>query len=316
MDHQRRPTVLIVTGTLLIGGLLMAASAAPPLAEMRWTSEAADAIGQMTRRPGECLNHPGGQGAALSVEIGRAAFRSPLILGGAAARAGLACDSCHRDGRDNRAFHFPGLSGASGTADVTSFRFSPRRGDLRDDPRLIPDLSGPKGQLKVAQTPDSGDLERFITGLVVEEFDGSPPPGRVIRGLADYVRALDPGACPGAEVVLTPAMILNDADRAVAAARQAVTLGDVPTALVMIGSARAALGRLDERYGALPASRQALGEADQQLRAAAEALRVGGPDGEARLASWRATEPQLRARLDQDAAQSLFNPAVLTAAVQ
>ena len=316
MDHQRHPTVLIFAGTLLIGGLLMAASAAPPLAEMRWTSRAADAIGQMTRRPGECLNQPGDQGTALSVEIGRAAFRSPLILGGAAARAGLACDSCHRDGHDNRAFHFPGLSGAPGTADVTSFRFSPRRGDLRDDPRPIPDLSGPKVQLKVDQTPDSGDLERFITGLVVEELDGPPPPDRVIRGLADYVRALDPAVCPGAEAVLTPAMILSDADRAVAAASQAITHGDVPTALVMIGSARAALGRLDERYAALPASRQALSDADQQLHGTSEALRAGGPDGEARLANWRATAPQLRARLNQDAARSLFNPAVLTAAVQ
>ena len=72
-----------------------------------------------------------------------------------------------------------------GTADVTSFRFSPRRGDLQDNPRPIPDLSGPKSGLKVAQTSESGDLERFITGLVVEEFDGPQPPDRVIRGLAD-----------------------------------------------------------------------------------------------------------------------------------
>jgi hypothetical protein len=316
MDRERRPTVLTVAATLLCGGLLAAASSALPLREMRWTSSAADGIRQMARRPGECLTRPRDPDAAMSLEIGRAAFRSPLILGGAAARAGLSCDSCHRDGRDNKDFHFPGLSGAPGTADVTSYRLSRLRGDLRDDPRPIPDLSGPKTRLKIAQTPESGELERFITGLVVEEFDGPQPPDRVIRGLADYVRALDPAACPGADAANTPAGVLDDADRAVAAAGRALMLGDAPTALIMIGSARTALGRLDERYAALPASRKLLRAADQQLLDAAEAVRAGGPDGAARLARWRATEPGLRMRLNRDSGRSLFNPAVLAAEVQ
>jgi hypothetical protein len=316
MDRHRRPTVLIVTATLLCGGLLMAASAAPPLRELRWTSHAADGVRQMTRRPGECLVRPSEQDGPLSLEIGRAAFRSPLVLGGAAARAGLSCDSCHRDGRGNSEFQFPGLSGGPGMADVTSFRFSPHRGDLLDDPRPIPDLSGPKAQLKIAQSPQSGDLERFITGLVVEEFDGQPLPDRVIRGLADYVRALDPAACPGKDALITAGDVLDDADRAVTAASRALALKDTPTALVMIGSARSALGRLDERYTALPVSRQALSEADRQLQGASEAVRTGGPDGAARLASWQAEEPRLRARLQRDEGRSLFNPAVLSAAVQ
>jgi hypothetical protein len=316
MDRHRRPTLLIVAATLLCGAALMAASDAPPLRELRWTSAAADGIRHLTRRPGECLRPSIDQDAALSLEIGRAAFRSPLVLGGAAARAGLSCDSCHRDGRGNDAFHFPGLSGTPGTADVTSFRFSPRRGDLRDDPRPIPDLSGLKALMKVAQTPDNSDLEWFITGLVVEEFDGPPPSDRVIRGLADYVRALDPTACPGADSVITAGGVLDDADRAVAAAGRALALKDAPTALVMIGSARSALGRLDERYAALPDSRQALRAADQQLLAALDAVRAGGPDGDARLAGWLAQAPGLRARLKRDESRSLFNPAVLAAALQ
>lgn len=316
MDRRRRPTVLIVSATLLCGGLLMAASAAPPLRELRWTSRAADAVLQMTRRPGECLVRPSDQDAALSLEIGRAAFRSPLLLGGAAARAGLSCNSCHRDGRDNSAFQFPGLSSAPGTADVTSFRFSSHRGNLLDDPRPIPNLSGPKAQLKIAQSPQSGDLERFIKGLVIEEFDAQPSPDRVIRGLADYMRGLDPSACPGEDMLITAGSVLDDADRAVAAARRALALEDAPTALVMIGSARSALGRLDERYTALPVSRQALSEADRQLQSASEAVRNGGPDGAARLASWHAQEPRLRARLKRDEARSLFNLTVLSAAVQ
>jgi hypothetical protein len=316
MDRHRHPTVLIITATLFCSGLLMAASAAPPLRELRWTSSDIDRVRQMTRSPGECLIDPRKQANALSLEIGRAAFRSPLVLGGAAARAGLSCNSCHRDGRGNSAFQFPGLSGSPGTADVTSFRFSQHRGDLVDDPRPIPDLSAPKAFLKIAQSRQSGDLERFITGLVVEEFDGHPSPDRVIRGLADYVRALDRAGCPKEDVPITATSVLDDADRAVAAARRALSLEDVPTALVMIGSARSALGRLDERYAALPVSRQALGEADRQLQEASEAVRHGGPDGAAQLANWHAQEPRLRARLKREEGQSFFNPAVLTAAVQ
>nr|QQZ49991.1 hypothetical protein JKL49_25640 [Phenylobacterium glaciei] len=70
--------------------------------------------------------------------------------GGQAARAGVACETCHRSGRSNPDFLFPGVSGPPGSADVTSSLFSSHRGDGIDDPVPIPDLSGPRAGLKVA----------------------------------------------------------------------------------------------------------------------------------------------------------------------
>ena len=40
----------------------------------------------------------------------RLAFRSPSVLGGAAGKLGLACDTCHPNGGINRDFFVPGLS--------------------------------------------------------------------------------------------------------------------------------------------------------------------------------------------------------------
>ena len=97
---------------------------------------------------------------------------------------------CHRDGRTNPDFQFPGVSGAAGTADVTDSLFSSHRGDGLDNPKPIPDLSAPKEKLKIDQAPLSRALETFIHGLVTQEFDGPEPTPAVLEGLADYVRAL------------------------------------------------------------------------------------------------------------------------------
>ena len=133
---------------------------------MRWVPADADPQRAFATAPAECLRPPRERAAALSVEVGRAAFGTPVLLGGQAARAGLSCESCHRAGRGNPDFQFPGASGAPGTADVTLSLFSSHRGNGVHDPKAIPDLSGPRDRLKVAP----GDLPKFIRGLIVEEF--------------------------------------------------------------------------------------------------------------------------------------------------
>lgn len=179
-----------------LAGLAWGQSAFKGLRAERWIAASSDPVMVLSREPTECLTWPTEPDKRLSVAIGRAAFRDPLLLGGQAARSGVSCESCHRAGRDNPDFHFPGVSGAPGTADVTSSLFSSHRGDGQDNPKVIPDLSVEKSRLKVAQDRASGDLEHFISGLVTQEFDGRQPPAAVLAGLADYVRALDPKACP------------------------------------------------------------------------------------------------------------------------
>ena len=82
---------------------------------MRWLAPGTDAGQLLTRAPSECLAVPADAENAYEVELGRAAFRTPLILGGQAARAGIACETCHRSGRTNPDFDFPGVSGAPGS---------------------------------------------------------------------------------------------------------------------------------------------------------------------------------------------------------
>lgn len=266
-------------------------------------------------QPPECLKPQASQ--ALQVAIGRAAFRSPLILGGQAARAGISCETCHRNGRTNPDFLFPGVSGAAGTADVTSSIFSSHRGNGVDDPRPIPDLGGPKAALKIDQSPDARALEPFIHGLITQEFDGPEPPPAVLEGLAAYVRALDPAACPTGDTPtpLTSASYLADAAMAERTAEFSLYRKDPATALVLLDAARSRLGLLAERYDRSPKLTRRLARSSTDMAAAADRLRAGDiPAAQRILTRWQDDWPQLLLDLKADEPNSLFAPARLSAA--
>lgn len=301
MDRRWRRAALICTLALAVP-----ASAQPPLRAERWLAAGADPR-VLTRIPAECRIKPASADEALSVEIGRAAFRSPTLLGGQAARAGLACDSCHRNGRTNPDFHFPGVSGAPGTADVTSSLFSSHRGDDLFNPKPIPDLGGPKDRLKVAQDGDA--LHTFIHGLITEEFDGHEPPARVLDGLVAYVRSLQ--ACDAVSRPLHASDYASDAVRAVDAAQGALAKGDTATARVLIAAARARLGLIAERYpqGRFPSISAQLLKADGQLQDARDAATAA--ETVQRLAAWRRDAAHWRRAVERAEPRSLFNPARL-----
>ena len=320
MDRARRRSrlLIVLAGLALALGAARADTPAPDLRALRWIAPGADAVRILTRRPVECLPGPTGRADPWRVEVGRAAFRSPLLLGGQAARAGVACETCHRNGRTNPDFAFPGLSGAPGTADVTSFVFSTHRGDHVDDPRPIPDLGGPKTSLKISQAPDSPALKTFIRGLVTEEFDGVEPPLAVLDGLAAYVRALSPAACgPGGWEAVTAQGAIFDTLRAVAAAQGAMRRGDGATAIVMIQAARAQLGDLAERYagGALAGERQSLVRASIALGAIADEARRGEPEASESLAVWLNDAHAWRGAVLRTQSLSLYDPGRLALAL-
>jgi hypothetical protein len=294
----------------LAGGLVLAAEP-KPIAALNWIDPAADPVEVLAYEPTECLRKPVDPLMAQSVEIGRAAFRTPLLLGGQAARAGLSCESCHRAGRGNPHFQFPGASGAPGTADVTLSLFSSRRGNGVFDPVAIPDLSGPRLHLKVA--PDA--LPAFIRGLVVEEFDGAEPSPAVLKGLVAYVRSLDPVACPSApNRPVTAAAWLEDARRAAAAARSALAAGDRPTALLLLSAARSQLGLIDERFEGVPDVQTELRTGARALADLQTSIRRGDPGATAGIATWADGTAPLAARLAAEEPRSLFSPDRLAAA--
>jgi hypothetical protein len=267
-----------------------------PVREARWL--APDKVFEgLSREPAECFIRPADAAERRRAGIGRVAFRTPLLLGGQAARAGLSCAACHRNGRGNPDFLFPGLSGRPGTADVTASLMSSHRGDGRFNPKPIPDLAGPRRALKVSQDPSRRTLEAFIRGLVVEEFDGPEPSSQVLDGLAAYVRALRPDAC-------------GRRDHKVGLASRLALVGESAelsgteageTRRLLLAAARSQLGAIDERF-AVPggeSAREVLREADRELRK----LRSGEVD----MRTWRRRWPGWRDRLLRLEPASLFD---------
>jgi len=305
MDRtQRRARLLIASLALLLVGSAEADQV--PIRDARWL-QTRDLAADLTRQPAECLALPSDPVMRRSVEIGRIAFRAPLLLGGQAARVGMSCSTCHRNGRTNPDFHFPGLSGAPGTADVTSSIMSEHRGDGIFNPVPIPDLGGDPKKLKQKGTPN---LKTFIHGLITQEFNGHEPPSRVLEGLTAYVNQISPAACGGrvsAPVALNA--MLEDVDAAVGLAQETLTSGDEPTTRLMLGAARSTLGSIDERFQ-VPgdeASRDILRQADAELQAVENA---DAPTA-ATFDSWRRDWPAREQWLRLAAPRSLYSEAVL-----
>ncbi len=209
-----------------------------PLREARWITPEAQ-LEQLTTYVPPCSGITTGNPL-----YGAIAFNDPLLLGGQAARAGISCASCHRGGRGNTAFIFPGISGAPGTADVTSSVFSHHRGDFIVNPVAIPDLTFDRP--KISRT-EPGVLEAFIKGQIVEEFDGAKPPPKLVSSMATFIRGLDPTKCEPVET-LRVEFDLGAYALAVGASRIAMAEGDRDTALAMLRAARSRLGSIAERY--------------------------------------------------------------------
>jgi hypothetical protein len=257
---DRRRAFAAFCGLILLGAA--GRSILPP--EANWIA-AERRQAALLAEPVECVSMPAGPDARRSVLAGRVAFRTPVLLGGQAARVGLSCASCHRNGRGNADFSFGGLSGAPGTADVTSSLMSRVRGDGNFNPVRIPDLAFDPP--KKDRDPAKPVLRAFIRGLIVDEFDGREPPPAVLDGLTAYVRALGPRQCvAGATVPLDANRELADAASAVDAALTFAASGDSPTARLMLSGARAALGRVDSRYVGLPREQKRLARLDDGLR--------------------------------------------------
>jgi hypothetical protein len=307
-----RLLLLILAAVLASAGIAQSITALhrPPISAAQWIAPQ-DRFVMLSSRPRECVRPPATAEGRMLFEIGRAAFRAPLLLGGQAARGGLSCASCHSNGRRNQGFQFPGLSGDPGTADVTSSIMSSHRGNGVFDPKPIPDLAHP---VKISRDPGSGALEHFIHGLIVEEFDGPEPSPQTLHAVANYVRALEGNACPLSDrEPVTLAQSVDDSRRAVAAAAAAWSVGDYAAARLMVAAARSTLGLINERFAspALAADRQELGDADLELLAIEQAMDRKQPDIPLRLAAWRAAIPGWSRPLLRDERRSLFNPAEL-----
>lgn len=303
MDRRLRPLRLVFAAAALV----FLAGAAPSqiiLREQAWTAPGNQARAMIVT-PGECT-----VARTADTEIGRALFRSPNLLGGAAARAGLSCNACHSNGRVNAHFLLPELTNRAGAADVTSEWSSHVRGDGVMNPVDIPDLVdvGSREGLGHARDPS---LEHFVRGVIVEEFQGEALTDQALAGVVAYLRASVMGAC-AAESAVTLAGAAEDVRRALTAAESA----DAPTARLLLLAAQDGVGRIVER---LPANRFSRDRARfERLSRDLGALRR--EDVHARLAeaapAWRARFNAAVARVARKENRTYFNEATLRAALE
>lgn len=279
-----------------------------PLREAEWLAVGSDRVAALTTAPAECFRPPSDRTRGDAAEAGRIAFRSPLLLGGPAAKSGLSCHACHINGHSNPDFFIEGLSGAPGTVDVTSSRFSKTRGDGVFNPLIIPSL------IDRSRTHKAGEPARgtFVHGVIVDEFQGWEPAPAVFDALLAYVSALDPGACREPRVV---AIGLSDdlalIRRGAAALTGTLDRGDLALADFLLVSLRSLLGQVHERFDlpGLDPPRSILIELSRDLGA----LREPAPT-RAGLATWCEQLEQATVRLLSFESRSLYNPEVLRAA--
>jgi hypothetical protein len=281
------------------------------LRALRWFAPGADRVAVLTTQPAPCEAKSPDVSVEINRALGQIAFESPALLGGAAARIGLSCSSCHLNGRGNSSFLVEGVSGAPGTADVTSSLFSKVRGNGAFDPVPIPDLALRDGrQIKDRSSPE---FRAKVHGLVVEEFDGTEPPAAVFEDLLAYLDSLGPANCAASSPMAAELTWRDDYGAAGLAAEEGETNSSPEVALFYLRAARERLERLNERYAAaeLAPVRSELLKMSRMLAAQADAVRTGLRPPPILGSFWTV----LGVKLKDGEARSLYNPDVLRAAL-
>jgi len=322
LDRQRRH--LIALGAALgVFAVSAAAQELPILREVGWLSEKGrfaalatepvldrEALAATAYASSFAREYGSKEQLRVDLQIGEFLFKSPLVLGGQAAKAGISCHSCHVNGRDNPFFQFPAISGEPGTADTTHNFFSETLGNDTFDPVPIPDLTQPG---KVSHDLSSRDLERFIERIVVDEFGGSVSEEAVIRPLSTFVRALQVSGLGEDRSLAVRSMARDLADVeamvGLAAAQSASDAEAVPR--LLLAGARNRLFVVYERLisGKHDTEREWLIEQSRSLGSAQGLLRQGKPVAP-KLEQWQMdfkNGPDFAAI----APESLYNPGVL-----
>ena len=125
------------------------------------------------------------------INLGDIAFSSPLILGGAARRAGISCNTCHINGTTNPRLYIPGLSTQAGTFDTTGHLFNPKSDNGVLDPLSIPSLRGAHLLAPYGHDGRTVSLHDFVHDVIVNEFAGAEPSPEVLEAIVAYIEDID-----------------------------------------------------------------------------------------------------------------------------
>jgi hypothetical protein len=290
----------------------------PTLTELGWIASDVEVLPVLTGEPGECLRAPDSESEKYLVEIGRAAFRSPMLLGGQAARRGLSCQSCHINGHDNPAFFIQALSGAPGTADVTSSVFSKAREDNVFNPVTIPSLVGIAGKDAFGTKSPAPSIHVFVKDAVMDEFQGARPPGAVLKGLVAYISHLERASCSTSLALRNVKKDMNDIGRIIDATLSALRRNDLETADFLVVSAQSALGHVNERFSGaeLGKQREALRRLSADLAGVRRTFKTNPAAGLEALKPIKSQLSDLTEDLHTHRRRSLYDVGVLRAALE
>jgi hypothetical protein len=281
--------------------------------DLKWIHPDADAVEILTRVRAECLVTPRDVERARLVRLGRVAFRSPALLGGLAARVGMSCDSCHRNGHDNPVFYFAGVSGDPGTADVTGSVFSTTRDDGIINPVVIPSLVDRASAPPFGTTVPASDLRTFLHAAIVDEFQGELPPKAVTEGVLAYMESLQSGGCPTER----SEAVTFDADTrellgTLGVVVEALEQDNLRAAMFALTSSRAALERVYRRFPEHVSAREGLVDASRSLSSLREELEQQGmPETLASLEAERMRLETVLRKLATQVDDSYYDPRVL-----
>ena len=293
--------------------LIPAAAGAQSLSGARdWLPPGSLSVDELSLHPEEAQD--GGRQQSFYAEYGRLAFRSPMILGGTARKAGLSCQACHPNGHANADFFIPGLSDAHGRIDVTSTFWNIRGENHRNDPLTIPSLRGVKSKERLGHDGRSGSLREFTRRVIVTEFAGAEPDPTLLDALVAYMETLPPATPRDRPVTLDGdlADIARHLDTlAVPMAEEDAVLAEKIATMI-----RGQIGFIYERLDGtgLADARDIVVAWSRELQAIAE-LGDAGQWREARdrLAALRATVAAPPAKLAGAGPLSLYNPVRLKA---
>ncbi len=143
-------------------------------------------------RPTEVFHSEASGGfKSYMVDLGDLAFNSPDILGGAAARAGMSCGTCHVNGAGNSRLFVPGASTRPGNFDTTSSLFNHKADNGVLDPVRVPSLRGERFLAPYGNDGRIASLRDFVRNVIVNEFSGPEPSPTILDALVAYIEDID-----------------------------------------------------------------------------------------------------------------------------
>lgn len=204
-------------GAAFIGLILATGLQAQDLSnETRWLAPDLDTTLALASQPRRTMATPD-EASWFLVTLGEVAFRSPDILGPVARRGGLSCNVCHPNGHVAANFFAEELSDKPGNVDLTTAVFRHLADDGVFNPVNIPSLRGVAATAPYGREGQVGTVRRFSRTVIVAEFGGDEPSGRLLDALVAYQQLLD----------FAPNPALLDDGRLAATAPEAARRGEV-----------------------------------------------------------------------------------------